>query len=64
MKKISVYSISFLLILILFLISSQSIVGAKLLELRLNIQKDKVMNYELSSKALKDNNSINWGSFD
>ncbi len=54
MKKISVYSISFLLILILFLISSQSIVGAKLLELRLNIQKDQVMNYELSSKALKD----------
>jgi hypothetical protein len=54
MKNFILYSISFLLMLILFLVSSQSIIGAKLLELRLNIQKDQVMNYELSSKALKD----------
>ncbi|NCN09836.1 MAG: hypothetical protein GW938_08330 [Leptospira sp.] len=53
MIKILSYSFVFFILLIIFFISAQSITSAKLVELRLNIQKDQIMNYELSSKALK-----------
>lgn len=53
MIKIISYISAFLIILNLFFVSASSITSAKLVELRLNIQKDQIMNYELSSKALK-----------
>ncbi|PJE04167.1 MAG: hypothetical protein CK427_02455 [Leptospira sp.] len=53
MVKIISYIFAFLIMLNLFFVSASSITSAKLVELRLNIQKDQIMNYELSSKALK-----------
>ncbi|WCL47998.1 tetratricopeptide repeat protein [Leptospira sp. GIMC2001] len=47
------YILFFVGMLGFFIISARSITGAKLLELRLNIQKDQIMNYELSSHALR-----------
>lgn len=49
-----IIAILFFLLLLFFAISSQSIVSVKMEELRFNILKDQLMNYELSGVALRE----------
>ena len=44
----------FLLLLIFFGLASRAIVDVKLQELRFQLTKEQLLNYELSSKVLKD----------
>ncbi|MCB1319245.1 MAG: hypothetical protein KDK34_03270, partial [Leptospiraceae bacterium] len=41
-------------VLLLFFLSAQAIVSVKLLELRVQISRDRLLNYELSSRVLKN----------
>lgn len=51
--KIVYYGLAFIFLLMIFTISARSITSAKVYELKLSIQKEQIMNYELSSHALK-----------
>ena len=44
----------FLLILIIFGLASRAIIDVKIQELRFQLTKEQLLNYELSSKVLKD----------
>ncbi len=46
--------VSFVLILIFFFVSSKSIVNVKIQELRFQLTKEQLLNFELSSKVLKE----------
>jgi tetratricopeptide (TPR) repeat protein len=52
--KYLVYSFGFLLLIAFFFITTQSIISARIMDLKVRIQKDQIMNYELSSKTLRD----------
>lgn len=54
MKSIVLNILVFILISILFFIAIQSIIAFRLIELKIGIEKEQLMNYALSSKTLKE----------
>ncbi len=51
--RLLILPVSFLALLAAFWLTSQSIVGTKLLELQLHIEKDVIQNFEISSRLLQ-----------
>ncbi|MCC5813709.1 MAG: hypothetical protein JJT78_03060 [Leptospira sp.] len=52
--KYLAYIAGFILLISFFFITTQSIISARIVDLKVRIQKDQIMNYELSSKTLRD----------